>query len=425
MNRFLRITLGWRRLALAGLLFALAAGAAGREESGDLAALRKKAKAGDAESQSKLGSAFYEGAMGANQDYQVAVYWYQMAAAQGHANAAFNLGICYEQGKGVEKNPGRALDLYMKAADKGLVLAQLNAGLTLRDEFKNDKQAAHYFMLGARQGHIVCQREYGIMRLHGRGVKQDFDIGQLFLARAAQAGDVKAQLSLADAYGGAIEGIERDVTKMIDYLWQAASRDEPEALAKVGFCYEEGIGLTKDVALAAKWYRRAAELGFPQAMLNLASLYNRGSGVPPDANQAFSWYQRAAQTATKDGQKLPLADYNLGVAYTLGRGARSDAAKAFKHFKLAAETGLARAQYNLAIFYHDGQGVDADPSLAYYWFKQAAGQGDPQALTGLGHCYLDAVGVDRDRQKARDCFQRAAALGDEEAARVLKTRFRD
>jgi TPR repeat protein len=45
-----------------------------------------------------------------------AVKWYQAAVAQGHADAQYNLGLCYDKGDGVPKNPGLALELYRKCA---------------------------------------------------------------------------------------------------------------------------------------------------------------------------------------------------------------------------------------------------------------------------------------------------------------------
>jgi TPR repeat protein len=53
------------------------------------------------------------------QSYQKAVEWYTKAANQGLASAQYNLGICYEYGKGVMKNIFKAKEWYKKAADQG------------------------------------------------------------------------------------------------------------------------------------------------------------------------------------------------------------------------------------------------------------------------------------------------------------------
>ena len=50
------------------------------------------------------------------------------AAEQGYAKAQFGLGICYDFGKGVEKNPTEAVKWYRKAAEQGYAQAQCNLG---------------------------------------------------------------------------------------------------------------------------------------------------------------------------------------------------------------------------------------------------------------------------------------------------------
>ena len=53
------------------------------------------------------------------QDYEQAVRWYAKAAAQGNARAQFNLGVCYENGNGVECDMDMAAALYTAAAEQG------------------------------------------------------------------------------------------------------------------------------------------------------------------------------------------------------------------------------------------------------------------------------------------------------------------
>ena len=59
-----------------------------------------------------------------NQDPVQAVYWYQKAAEQGHTSAQYNLAHCYEEGRGVPRNPERAFLYYRLAAESGDTYAQ-------------------------------------------------------------------------------------------------------------------------------------------------------------------------------------------------------------------------------------------------------------------------------------------------------------
>src|SRR5437870_9421723 len=54
----------------------------------------------DAEAQFNLGVMYHEG-RGVSQDDAEAAKWYRQAAAQGYADAQFNLGVMYDEGQGV------------------------------------------------------------------------------------------------------------------------------------------------------------------------------------------------------------------------------------------------------------------------------------------------------------------------------------
>ena len=62
-------------------------------------------------------------------DFVEAVKLYLKAAEQGHTGAQYNLGVCYSNGDGVEKNCVEAMKWYRKAAEQGLAQAQYNFGV--------------------------------------------------------------------------------------------------------------------------------------------------------------------------------------------------------------------------------------------------------------------------------------------------------
>jgi TPR repeat protein len=63
------------------------------------------------------------------QDYAKARQWYEQAATQGVAQAQFNLGELYLDGKGVPQDYGQAQQWYEQAAAQGYAVAQLRLGL--------------------------------------------------------------------------------------------------------------------------------------------------------------------------------------------------------------------------------------------------------------------------------------------------------
>jgi len=68
--------------------------------------VKAKAEAGNAESQMELGLRYEQG-KGVAKDQVEAVKWYRKAAEQNFAPAQNNLGVCYELGQGLAKDQER------------------------------------------------------------------------------------------------------------------------------------------------------------------------------------------------------------------------------------------------------------------------------------------------------------------------------
>ena len=96
-----------RRLLGGMLAVLLVSGVAGAQtvltDTPEIAALRVKANAGDADAQYNLG-VWYNFGHGVPQDSVQAVAWIRKAADQGLAGAQFNLGNAYRDGQGVPQD---------------------------------------------------------------------------------------------------------------------------------------------------------------------------------------------------------------------------------------------------------------------------------------------------------------------------------
>lgn len=81
----------------------------------DIAALQRKADAGDAKAQWDLAQAYWEGS-GVPKDPAKGLDWLRKSAAQGYAGAEVTLGVLYQNGVQVGKDPHVAASWYRKAA---------------------------------------------------------------------------------------------------------------------------------------------------------------------------------------------------------------------------------------------------------------------------------------------------------------------
>ena len=86
---------------------------------------RQAAEMGYSDAQYNLGYC-YDYGRGVTQDSTEAAKWYTMAAEQGNISAQNNLAILYETGHGVEKDLAEAVRWYRAAAEQGDVDAQFN-----------------------------------------------------------------------------------------------------------------------------------------------------------------------------------------------------------------------------------------------------------------------------------------------------------
>jgi TPR repeat protein len=105
--------------------------------------------------------------------------------------------------------------------------------------------------------------------------------------KAAEQGEVRAQLWLGVIYEQGQNGVKRDYAQAFKWLSIAAKQGEPDAQVTLGQMYENGEGVPQDYGLAAYWYRKAADhtidLGGAGVGANsLVQLYQDGYATPQD-----------------------------------------------------------------------------------------------------------------------------------------------
>ncbi len=156
--------------------------------------LRLAAARGVAEAQFEVGRRFHEG-KGVRRNYQKAALWYRRAAAQGHAPAQYRLATLYERGRGVTKDLARALVWYRRSAEAGNVKAMHNLAVIYtgnRLQQPDYAQAAQWFHKAAAHGLADSQFNLAILYQNGLGVKRSLTQAYKWFALAARQGDKEA-----------------------------------------------------------------------------------------------------------------------------------------------------------------------------------------------------------------------------------------
>ncbi|XP_054372434.1 death ligand signal enhancer isoform X1 [Molothrus ater] len=162
---------------------------------------------------------------------RVAFTCFKLAADRGYSKAQFNVGLCYEHGRGTEK------DL---------------------------EKAGFYYCQAASSRHPMAQYRYARYLLqHGPGSPWDrHHKAVALLEQAAGAGITEAQAYLGVFY---MRGLQPQEKRGLKYLLQAANSGDAQSRFHVGVCYEQGLGVQRDLAEALRHYRQSAAMGNRQA----------------------------------------------------------------------------------------------------------------------------------------------------------------
>jgi TPR repeat protein/serine/threonine protein kinase len=394
-------------------------------KSADKPAESKPAVQMSAEAQFDKGLRYYEGKEVA-QDYALAQSWFDKAAAQGDAKAQYYLGLMYDDGRGVAKDHAQAKTWWEKAAGQGHVLAEARLG----DLYYQGKgvaqdyaQAKSWYDKAAAKGDAGAQYHLGLMYFEGQGVAQDYAQAKTWYDKAAAQGHAGAQSQIGEMYFNA-KGVTQDSALAKSWWEKAAPQGDAHAQNSLGFIYHHGRGATKNYTLAKSWYEKAAAQGFDKAQNNLGVLYEDGQGVVKSYSMAKSWYEKAA------AQGCPMALWNLGRIYEKGIGvaksstmANSWYAKAAKETEKAAKNGNVVSQTQMGKMYYQGKGVAKDYAMAIYWYEKAAAHENPDAQFYLGYMYYHGRGIGEDQDMARSWWEKAAAQGDADAKKALQKYF--
>ena len=162
-------------------------------------------------------------------DYKTALEEWQPLAEDGAPKPQFNLGLMYDNGRGVAQNYGEALKWYRKAAEQGYALAQFNLGGMYyegRGVPQDDKKAVKWYRKAAEQDYTSTQLNLGVMYYNGRGVVQDYGEAIKWYRKAALQGKAPAQRNLGVMYEDGKGIVQNYVTAHMWYNLAGAGGDE-------------------------------------------------------------------------------------------------------------------------------------------------------------------------------------------------------
>lgn len=227
----------------------------------------------------------------------------------------------------------------------------------------------------------------------------------------AEKGKAWALTRLASCYELG-SGVQENYTEALRLYTLAALRKDPQAIFRIGFFYETGLGgLLKDYAEAFKYYNVAAAESNQGAMYRLAILYENGQGCEKNYEQALKLYllsdirdysskgaKRCALAIGIDTISLPKSSFDAFSKYAVG------------------DNPDMRAIYGLYSTYRFGRdGIDKNELIALVWLEQAAEGGLTEAQAELGD-YFYSKG---EYTKAEKWLNKASLKGCQKSMELL------
>jgi hypothetical protein len=191
-------------------------------------------------------------------------------------------------------DPKLAIPACLAAVEKSPESARLNFELgRAYDADKEFSKAREFFLKAAQAGFALAEVNLGSLYFNGQGVAQDYAEAARWDRRAADQGLAPAQANLAALYLKG-QGVAQDDAEALRLLLLAAAQGFAPAQNTLGTIYASGKTAPPDLAAALKFYRLAADQGYAPAQANLGAMYANGRGVARSYSEAMKWNALAA-----------------------------------------------------------------------------------------------------------------------------------
>jgi TPR repeat protein len=246
------------------------------------------------------------------------------------------LGTMYQMGRGgVPLDVGRAFQLYQAACQRNSMRACMFVGIFYNagaGVSRDPVQAANINRRACDGGWLMGCNNLGLMMQSGTGTAQDLPAAAGLYRKACDGGSMFACTNLSLLYANGA-GVAKDAAQAVNLMQKACGGGDMGACNYLGFAYANGKLVDQNGPQAIMFYRRVCTSGDPHGCNGLGILYDKGQGVPSDPAQAATYYKQACDLGGNGGCT------NLGYLYANGRGVEKDLAKAKSLYRTACDTG--------------------------------------------------------------------------------------
>jgi len=222
----------------------------------------------------------------------------QARAEAGDAAAMSLLGLLYNEGRAVARDPEQATSWFGQAAEAGDPQAALKYGLSLYNGFRvgMDKERGEAFVKRAVDAGVPASfGHYAHMLMARSPENEQLDIGLTWFLRGVAAGDVDSAYYAAHILDSGTPTRPPNIPAARAMLELAAAGGNSGAQMDLANWLLEGYGGKHDPKAAFALIKILAVNKIVPAQLRLSRMYYDGIGTSADIVMAASWYMLASQ----------------------------------------------------------------------------------------------------------------------------------
>jgi len=287
---------------------------------------------------------------------------YQSTCDAGVQGACYQLGVIYDEGRGV-------------TPDHDLALMQ----------FDNTCEA----------GYAPSCTRLGEMYMSGHILDKDRRMGMQYIQRGFRDGDLEGCVRLGQMVEAGVGGDE-DPVKARELYTQACEQGSGLGCHALAGLFERGVGVAADSAAALGLYRSTCDDGFGQSCGRLAEMFREGEGVIKNTREALRYLELGCQ-----GEHGPSCG-RLGEVYSQGNhGYTQSDEKATELYTRACILRDPVGCYFLGLAYEAGSAIEQNYLLAIESYEFACENGVQDACSESGPIEVRA----RFEVVIRDAFQ--------------------
>lgn len=341
---------------------------------------------------------------------------FSKAAAKGHSQAMFCVGLAYQNGEGVAKDIPRAIQLYERSVALGNLGCKAHLGYLWETGVgHSDPQPKKAFLIYQE----CAAQDYWSHRAMGRcyasgiGVKKNLRKAKKIYKIGYERGCEDCRYELANCYMNGL-GTAKDIPQALKLYRGGSAQNHDMSLIQYGAILADGEPnvtprLRRDMRQAVQLFLRSADLGRnAQAMSFVGECHAEGLGMEePNFTVAFEYLTRALLQGYIERNTLRhLARFYEQGVDSCGIAINRSCAAALR--EMAATTVSAQNAFDLAVAIDHPKSTPLETKVALHFYWKASTLGHKEGKSRMASCYERGHGVAPSSRLAKEVYLEAA-----------------